>query len=118
MSKVCLYSLLFRCASRSSRERDAFAQRNVATLVEKPYRPHPAGVASRSHSTRKRNRLSDRAEVAFAPPQPKKTAAKKANAPARIKAAKKTAAKKTTANVTLHLNPGISRLCHQSMSGI
>jgi hypothetical protein len=37
------------------------------------------------------------AEVAFAPPQPKSTAAKKAKAPAPIKAAKKTAAKKTTA---------------------
>src|SRR5258705_7233298 len=37
------------------------------------------------------------AEVAFAPPQPKNTAAKKAKAPAPIKAAKKTAAKKTTA---------------------
>ena len=37
------------------------------------------------------------AKVAFAPPQPKNTAAKKAKAPAPIKATKKTAAKKTTA---------------------
>jgi ParB family chromosome partitioning protein len=37
------------------------------------------------------------AEVVFAPPQPKNTAAKKAKAPAPIKAAKKIAAKKTTA---------------------
>ena len=37
------------------------------------------------------------AEAAFAPPQPKKTASKKAKAPAPIKAAQKTAAKKTTA---------------------
>jgi hypothetical protein len=37
------------------------------------------------------------AEAAFAPPQPKKTANKKAKTPAPIKAAQKTAAKKTTA---------------------
>jgi ParB family chromosome partitioning protein len=37
------------------------------------------------------------AEAAFAPPQPKKTAARKAKAPTPIKAAQKTAAKKTTA---------------------
>jgi ParB family chromosome partitioning protein len=37
------------------------------------------------------------AEAAFAPPQPKKTATKKAKAPTAIKAAQKTAAKKTTA---------------------
>ena len=37
------------------------------------------------------------AEAAFAPLQPKKTASKKAKAPAPIKAAQKTAAKKTTA---------------------
>jgi ParB family chromosome partitioning protein len=37
------------------------------------------------------------AEAAFAPPQPKNTAAKKAKAPVPIKAAKKTATKKTTA---------------------
>jgi ParB family transcriptional regulator, chromosome partitioning protein len=40
------------------------------------------------------------AKAAFAPPQPKKTAAKKAKAPAPTTAAKKTAAKKTTAKKT------------------
>jgi hypothetical protein len=43
------------------------------------------------------SRLLTEAEIAFAPPQPKKTAVKQAKAPRAVKAAQKTAAKKTTA---------------------
>jgi hypothetical protein len=51
-----------------------------------------------THSTRRRARLSSRGRNSFAPPQPKKTASKKATTtPTPIKAAKKGAAKKTTA---------------------
>jgi hypothetical protein len=71
--------------------------------------PGLPSVSSSPHThpfrAKAKNDFLTEAEAAFAPPQPKKTAAKKARATTPIKAASKTAAKKTTAKNKLQPNP-------------